>query len=288
MNTIDHLTHELIDYAGLFPPASLGMEEAVRNFAEYKESDNNQMLGRFILPTWRFAEFEEESNKYNSSKWQLSVIIREDPINDFTLIKEFNARRNRIIDTVELRATSIEAIHKLNKLVPEELTPYYEIPIDDDPLELIRAIAGVGGRAKVRTGGIVPEAFPTSSNLARFLKICAYEDVPFKATAGLHHPLRGVYKLTYEPDSPSGLMHGFINVFVAAGFAYGGMKADQLIQVLEERDPKAFHFDSGSIIWRDRMIVRGQLRNTRNLFALSYGSCSFNEPIDDLKSLKLI
>jgi hypothetical protein len=153
---------------------------------------------------------------------------------------------------------------------------------------LIRCIAETEARAKVRTGGVTADAFPSSFDLARFIKICAEEDVPFKATAGLHHPLRSVNKLTYAPDSASAMMHGFLNVFLAAAFAQSGMDVDRLVELLEEQSPGAFQFDSGGVTWRDEMIVRGQLRNSRNLLAIAFGSCSFEEPIEDLKRIGLL
>ena len=83
-------------------------------------------------------------------------------------------------------------------MLPEGVTAYFELPIDADPAPL----AGGRGRAKVRTGGLTPEAFPAPADLARFLYRCAKARVPFKATAGLHHPIRSMQRCTYEPDSP--------------------------------------------------------------------------------------
>ena len=48
----------LTDYAGLFPPAELGMREAVRNYAEYLNGPDSACLGRFIVPADRIDEFE--------------------------------------------------------------------------------------------------------------------------------------------------------------------------------------------------------------------------------------
>ena len=83
----------------------------------------------------------------------------------------------------------------------------------------LAVLSAAGARAKVRTGGVTEGAFPASHALARFIQSCADAGVPFKATAGLHHPLRGEYRLTYEPGSPHGMMFGFLNVFLAAAFA---------------------------------------------------------------------
>jgi hypothetical protein len=297
INSLRDLLSGLIDYAGLFPPAALDMPAATRKYAEYRESEYNWALGRFVVPVARLDEFEKavvgilpnggwEGNEF----WRLSALGGADLSSDLNRIAEFNQKPAgaAIIDTIEIKAGQPADIEKAMTLMPAKLAPYFEIPISDDPTELIKSVTETEARAKVRTGGVTADAFPSSVNLARFIKICAEEDVPFKATAGLHHPLRSVNKLTYAPDSATAMMHGFLNVFLAAAFAQNGMEVDRLIELLEEKSSDAFQFDSGGVTWRDEMIVRGQLRNSRNLLAIAFGSCSFEEPIEDLKKIGLL
>lgn len=278
----------LIDYAGLFPPAGLGMEAAVANYARYLRSPEAWMLGRFIVPVSRLAEFETAAASVDGAAWRLSVLGGDDIRADIERIGEFNAKNaGRFeIDVIELRAVS--DVQAAMTVVPAGLTPYFEIPIGKDPTDLVRAIGEAGGRAKVRTGAVTADGIPSSRDLARFIRACAEEDVAFKATAGLHHPVRATFRLTYDPDSDSAMMHGFLNVFLAAAFAYNGLETDRLIEVLEETSTEAFVFESGSVSWRDQMTVRGQLRVTRSEFAIAFGSCSFEEPVDDLKRMNLI
>jgi len=293
----------LIDYAGLFPPAALDMRTATRKYAEYREGECRLALGRFIVPVARLDEFEKAAEGIlpdggweGNDFWRLSALGGADLTSDLDRIAEFNQKHATgdssagvaLIDTIEIKAGRAGDIEDAMRLTPTSLTSYLEIPISDDPAELIKSIAETGARAKVRTGGVTADAFPASFDLARFIKICAEEDVPFKATAGLHHPLRSVNKLTYAPDSASAMMHGFLNVFLAAAFAQNGMEIDRLVELIEEKSPEAFQFDSGGVTWRDEMIVRGQLRNSRNLLAIAFGSCSFEEPIEDLKKIGLL
>src|SRR5215831_1624006 len=302
-HSLRDLLSGLIDYAGLFPPAALDMSAAAREYAEYRESEYRWALGRFVIPVARLDEFEKaaegvlpDGGREGNDFWRLSALGGADLSSDLNRITEFNQKHATpdspagaaIIDTIEIKAARPADIENAMRLMPAKLAPYFEIPISDDPTELIKSLAETEARAKVRTGGVTADAFPTSFNLARFIKICAEEDVPFKATAGLHHPLRSVNRLTYKPDSPSAMMHGFLNVFLAAAFAQSGMDVDQLVELLEEKSPEAFQFDSGGVTWRDEMIVRGQLRNSRNLLAIAFGSCSFEEPIDDLKKIGLL
>jgi hypothetical protein len=293
----------LIDYAGLFPPAALDMRTATRKYAEYREGEYHWALGRFVLPVARLDEFEEAAEGIlpdggweGDDFWRLSALGGDDLSSDLNRIAEFNKKYATsdspagvvIVDAIEIKAAQPADIENAMRLTPANLTPYFEIPIGGDPTELIKRVAETEARAKVRTGGVTADAFPSSFNLARFIKICAEEDVPFKATAGLHHPLRSVNRLTYAPDSASAMMHGFLNVFLAAAFAQCGMDVDRLVELLEEKSPEAFQFDSGGVTWRDEMIVRGQLRNSRNLLAIAFGSCSFEEPIEDLKKIGLL
>lgn len=303
VNSLRDLLSGLIDYAGLFPPAALDMPAATRKYAEYRESEYCWALGRFVVPVARLDEFEKATEGVlpdggceGDDFWRLSALGGADLASDLNRIAGFNQKHATsdsyagvaIIDTIEIKAGQPADIENAMTLMPAGLSPYFEIPIGDDPTELIKSIAETEARAKVRTGGVTADAFPSSFDIARFIKICAEEDVPFKATAGLHHPLRSINKLTYAPDSASAMMHGFLNVFLAAAFAQGGMDVDRLAELLEEKSPEAFQFDSGGVTWGDEMIVRGQLRNSRNLLAIAFGSCSFEEPIEDLKKIGLL
>ena len=140
----------------------------------------------------------------------------------------------------------------------------------------------LGAFAKIRSGGVVPEAIPSMNQLADFILRCAELRLPFKATAGLHHPIRASHPLTYEADSPRAAMHGFINVFLAAAFAWAGRT--DLQPLLSETDPGAFRFDEQAH-WRDWSLTADQVREARCNFAHSFGSCSFTEPVESLQQL---
>ena len=149
-------------------------------------------------------------------------------------------------------------------------------------------MAGCGRRAKIRTGGETADKFPALENVVGFIRLCAAANVPFKATAGLHHPLRSVHRFTYQPDSPSGVMHGFVNIFLAAAFVRAGMETKLAVQLLEEQSADAFHFSADGVDWRQHRLSQREIAAARRSFAVSFGSCSFTEPIDDLKSLRLL
>jgi hypothetical protein len=165
---------------------------------------------------------------------------------------------------------------------PQGVTTYFEIPVNEDP----KPLAAMGVRAKIRTGGATADAFPSCADLAHFLQACAIANVPFKATAGLHHPVRSTHRLTNAVDSPTAIMHGFVNVFLAAALLWhrGSTEADALA-TLEETSPDAFRFEDNCVTWHGRSLTASQLSSARRKFAISFGSCSFEEPIEDLETL---
>jgi hypothetical protein len=119
----------------------------------------------------------------------------------------------------------------------------------------------------------------------RFMKACLAAGVAFKATAGLHHPLRAEYALTYAPDAPRGVMHGYLNVFLAAAWLAAGLPDAQVMALLEERDTSAIRFEGEVVRWRDHVLSAAELSRARERVILGFGSCSFREPLDDAQAL---
>ena len=297
--TLRTLLAHAIDYAGLFPPAQLDMPGAVAEYESYLASSDAWALGWFVVPAARLRELaaaadDAPSNPLGSRQGErrLSVVLGADLAADVERLRAFCADVNgegwwRGIYAVELRASTREAIAQAMRLVPDSVERYVEIPISEDPTPLVRAIAGAGAYAKVRTGGTTTDAFPASDHVARFLATCLREAVPFKATAGLHHPLRGEYPLTYEPGSACGRMYGFLNVFLATAFLAAGLDEVEARLLLEESDPNAVTFSRTEAVWRSHRIPLDRLAESRR-FLTSFGSCSFREPIDDLTALGLL
>lgn len=297
MSIRDALLNGLIDYAGLFPPAGEDMRTAVDNYAEYLRGSDRAALGRFIVPLARIAEFEDAAadrfpRERNARPWRISVLVADDVRSAANEIADFNARHTgksrqglATIDVAELKASTLEEIGNQQRDLPRTLTSYFEIPLTGDVPSLVKAIAEITSRAKIRTGGLTPDAFPRAESIIDFMLACRAESVPFKATAGLHHPIRGEYNLTYEPGSPKGMMYGFVNVFLAAALVAAGATEVVALAALEETNPGAFEFHDDYLQWRDSRISSEQLAFSRAEAALSFGSCSFREPIDELAAL---
>ncbi|HEU4953028.1 MAG TPA: hypothetical protein VFT28_00555, partial [Gemmatimonadales bacterium] len=172
--------------------------------------------------------------------------------------------------------------------LPRHVAAFVELPLARDPGPALEVIARHGAGAKVRTGGVTADAFPATDDLLRFLRAAVGAGVPFKATAGLHHPLRARYRLTYEPDSASGTMFGFLNLFLAAAFLRQGMSDADARRLLEEGDPASLALDRHGVSWRGHRLEAAALDEARRAGLGSFGSCSFDEPVGDLASLHLL
>lgn len=314
LQSIRTLMAGLIDYAGLYPPAKLAMSDAAEAFARSRRGEHEWILGRFICPASRLQEFSKTAavmmpgthgtSGYRehadaTEPWRISAIIDGDLHSNLEAIAGFNRHHDRedngraVIDAVEVRVARADLVDAAAEAIPDELYPFFEVPAElitgGDCRGFIAALAGHMAAAKIRTGGVTPDAFPTPQGVAAFLVACQGAGVPFKATAGLHHPLRAEYPLTYEQGCPRGVMHGFLNLFLAAAMVrehrIDGAKA---AAILEERDAAQFHFTPEGVRWHELFLEDAQLAEAREGFALSYGSCSFDEPIEDLKKLGLV
>jgi hypothetical protein len=242
------LLTNLVDYAGLYPPAALSLDVVVDRYRGFCASPDAWLLNRLVLPA---AKLRVERG------WRITLLADEDP---GPLPPE--------VETIET---------KLPRALGG-LPTYCEVPLDEID----------GTFAKVRTGGLTADSIPSTEHLAQFLFEAAARRIPFKATAGLHHPIRTERALTYAPDSPRGVMHGFLNVFAAAAFAWHGMDLRHIGEVLEERDPGAFEFTEEALLWKDYRIAIDRVKAARREFCHSFGSCSFEEPVTELRELRLL
>lgn len=281
------MTH-LVDYAGLFPPAALPMDAAAAAYAGYRCSPDAWALGRFVVPIARLRELAAAApaRQANEPPWLLSVLAGADFAADARLLEDFSRDHEAhfTVDTVEARAAEPGRMEEAVHVFPGR-TVYAELPLAHDPLPMLRRARETGARAKMRTGGVTPDDIPTAAQVARFLAACAEVDVAFKATAGLHHPVCGSYPLTYAPDAPCAPMFGFVNVFVAAALARAGASVAVVERALGDDDAHAFHFGEDAVRWDAQTVSRHELQTVRAEQAISFGSCSFREPIDGIEAL---
>src|SRR5256714_1277795 len=297
VNVRDALLNGLVDYAGLFPPAGEDMATAVRNYADYSRGPDRAALGRFIVPLPRLAEFETTVSGFlptgrNAEPWRVSVLVADDVRSAVDEMAKFNDRHEQgspkgvaIIDVAELKAATIEEIANQQRDLPRTFTSYFEIPLTGDVGSLVRAVAAVSSRAKIRTGGLSPNAFPSAQSIIDFMVECRAAHVAFKATAGLHHAIRAGYRLTYDADSPRAVMYRFLNVSLADALIDTGENDQVALEALEETDSSTVEFHGSFLQWRDKRISPDQMAPPPHVIASLLGTRSFREPIDELASV---
>ena len=294
-SALGELISGLIDYAGMFPPAQLSLEDAANNFVGYARGPHAWMLGKFVAPADRVEELRSllaRNAEAQDLAISLSVLLGPEPFGDAGFIRGEKAGASRVsqvsIDAVEFRPVSPAMVGELSKVLPERLPVFCEIPYTEDLTVWLPAVRQADWFAKIRTGGMTPESFPASSAVAEFLILCKTYGVALKATAGLHHPVRSRHPLTYQDQSACSVMHGFLNVFLAAALLECGVSKDQLVAVLDDTEAASFRFSGNFAHWGKLFVNASDIARARRHFAISFGSCSFVEPIQDLGKLSLL
>ena len=289
MTALRSLLTGIVDYAGLFPPAGLDLQAAANNYAAYRASDDEWMLGRFVVPMARIGELAtrlETRAQLGSSPWRLAALAGDDVARELSRAREFNQSHGEValVDSIEAKLADRNAIERAaDGAADVEL--FVELPTGVDVVPLIEVLARRGLLAKIRTGGVTGDAFPSASSVVRFMRACIDAGVVFKATAGLHHPITAIYPLTYEPAAPVHRMFGFVNLFLAAAALAEGIAEEDAAALLEESDAAEFSVAHDAIGWRGRVLTTAALDRARQRVARSFGSCSFREPVDGAAEL---
>ena len=309
------LLAELVDYAGLFPPAALDLDPAVRNFAAYRGGADAWMLGRFIVPAGRLGELDAFADTFAAAPPARFSVLGYAPEGDGSEAWAEAARRTvddarafgrrhraAVCDRFEFRLPAPLAADadRLAGLLGDldgtlraggaDVRAAVEVPFLDDPGRVgpaAQAVADANGRAgrpafalKFRCGGVTPDLVPDVETLAAALVAARDGGAPFKATAGLHHPFRN------DDEAVGTTMHGFVNVFGGAALArVHGLSAGDLAEILHDADPGHWRLGDDGLGWRSLQTTPPEIADTREQFALSYGSCSFDEPREDLREI---
>jgi hypothetical protein len=286
---LDHF----IDYAGLFPPAGLDLQTTIANHDRYAASPDRWMLGRCVVPLDRLPAVVATlaALPFSQRAWTIAVLLsptdRLDQVT--TAIDRFHdaPERARVtITAVEAALSARGAVSELAAALPPALERFVEIPLDGTRDAWLDAIAAAGCGAKIRTGGLTADRFPPSESLTAVLQACASRELPLKATAGLHHAIRGPYRLTYEPGSRFGVMHGFMNLLIGALIVHTRAGTDADVQrALESREPRQFVVAQTALHWDGHSFSVAACADMRARLLRSVGSCSFEEPVAELRHL---
>jgi hypothetical protein len=307
----------IIDYAGMFPPARLDLKPALDNYCRYRQQADAWMLGRFVCPAGQLAEAGKVMAAIGAEGPLPLVTLGRSNASDGETFRADIHLINVFQEQQHGRATVTALETKLPDAPADVLPPalrdywqtklrgaapilagfahdtsiFVEAPMGGHWLArlsaAIEAIAEFNSQAserrlgfKLRCGGLEASAFPPTEQVALALALCREMDVPFKATAGLHHPIR-----RFEAGVQT-TMHGFINVF-GAGILLNasGLGLQPLFQILDDEDASSFHFDVAGFRWRDASVATEEIVSQRQRSMISFGSCSFDEPREDLRAL---
>jgi hypothetical protein len=314
----------IIDYAGLFPPAELELEPALRNYAEYRRGGQTWMLGRFICPMSRLRDLVPLARELfePAEPLALSVILPPAP-SGAALVVEAPALAMKLASHLEVLG-GLATIEALELKLPPDLAQATEAPPSANALDGLaasfdavglrpalfveRALSGrfraplealvealrafnLSGHSrgfpswglKIRCGGVTPEAFPLTEAIAVAVTACRDRGVPFKATAGLHHPLPRF------DERLGARTQGFLNLFGGAALAGAlGLSEAQVGEIMNDDEPASFDFEGDGLAWRGQAASSDEIARERHDLATTFGSCSFDEPIADLKELGLL
>jgi hypothetical protein len=315
------LLEGVFDYAGMFPPANLPLDEAVRNYARYAASPTAWLLGNFVAPAARLPDLDGAVAKYFDSAMPLTVsVVGQGGDDGPSWLWNWREDLKRTRAFLDAHITRVAAPAMEVKLPPDLLgTPTPEEAIvellDDAAMEAGKeqlpefdlfleaptihwcCIAESIGRwrdargtnppfwvgMKLRAGGRRAEDFLSTQEVAAAIRETNSRVLRWKATAGLHHPLRG------QSEESGGRAHGFLNLLVAVVMTdAAGVSDERVREILDDEEPTHFVFDDRGCYWKDWDASLDQIRAVRRKHFASIGSCSFDEPRTGLEQLQLL
>lgn len=265
------------------------MDAAVREYAGEAESEARWALGRFVVPAARIGECLDACRALGRDAsrpvWSLSVTLSDDLPGDLARLRLVQAAlpdAGLRLGALEARVFATAHVERFAAGTDAALERYAEVPWDDRLGSLVDAVASFGLSGKIRMGGVTAAAFPPPDRVVEFLDAAVRARLPFKATAGLHHPWRGEYRLTYDEASPRAVMYGYLNLMVAAMLLWrGGSRADAH-DALTDRERGAVGADAGGLRWRTHAFDLETIERFRREVFQGFGSCSFQEPASEL------
>lgn len=285
----------LVDYAGLFPPASLSVSDAVTEYTRHRSEDNAWVVGRFLCRASQLSELAAVATstfERGEAVWSVGVVFDLPAGESAALAVDFQTEMDPAISIsaaearlAEPTTDSVADLLEAMMSVAPEVVPFVEVDRSSSIPTQIELVAHaletrrrVGG-AKFRCGGVTVDQFPTPREVAEFLLAVTNHRLPFKATAGLHQPIRHF-------DADLGIeRHGFVNVLMAAAIAESGSDIDTIEAVIADSDPDSFSISTAFATWRGHEVPGSALRRVRRSGFVAYGSCDFDEPIEALEQL---
>lgn len=292
----------LIDHAGLFPPASLDMVAAVAEYRRARSGPASSIVGRFLVPATRLEELAMvlvTTMTAGERPWEIGVVVDTDVGAAVAAAAAFHRELHPGASIVTAEAglpngvddASVERLHLALGAIADDVAAFVEVDVTGEPSRIehdVTTAAGAivrsrrPGGLKIRCGGPTPHPAPTPEAVAAFVVSATAGGVPFKATAGLHHPIA-----VHDP-SRGVTHHGFVNLLVASALAVDGAPFDLVRAAVADTDRSAFGLSLGGFRWRDRRFPPATLERVRARGLIGYGSCDVVAPIARLAAMGLI
>jgi hypothetical protein len=304
----------IMDYAGLFPPASLTLHNSYSNYLKHIESPLSWMLAKFVIPAGKLAELAEIYERFDvSNKVPLSILFNSAETdeafnssfnNDIKAVKEFREKIEEKVtaDAFEVKIpvdikddekkllkflvninSNLEKKLKLDVPVFLESPPDAVMPIVIDVISQFNIENKKRYGYKLRTGGVEKSAIPDAGVIATAIKIVQNHEMPIKFTAGLHHPFR------HFNEGIQAYMHGFINVFAASVLnCTHNINRHEIKEILLDENQDDFEFHDTFFKWKNLVELNSLIEDARKNYIISFGSCSFGDPVKDLKDFELL
>jgi len=320
VDAVKTLMSRSLDYAGIFPPAQLPLNNAIDEFAACRQHLHSWFLARFVLPTSKVGEFAQlarsqlAESQATHQPWNLAGLFRSSASvsETFEILRSDCVLLRGLLDShpgaltvdscelplpeevlnthdQELARSFFQEAFRIFSEQHFQIPVFFEVNLNKSFEHVVLAARQFNlvepGRCclKFRTGGSTPAAIVSPETLARAFRAVQNHRVPFKLTAGLHVATRHF-------DSAVGCeLFGFLNVFTAAVIGWTHQLSEtELKLLLEERSAEAIQFKLDGLSWKNYSVSISEIRQVRAAGLRSFGSCSFFEPIDELIQLKLI
>lgn len=284
---VEALFRQTVDYAGLFPPAGLPAQQVVANFNDYQGGPDGFALNRLVWPIAKLPLLHELVPA--STSWTIAGLVSQ--VGDLSTVLEWNQLRHRPkVESLEIPSSVFlemgSLIEQWNYLAYIECGPAQLPELEHKIGQMPPARIGL----KLRTGGLQADAFPSSEEIFQFVDLAQRWQRPYKFTAGLHHLLQGEYPLNYEPGANCAPMHGVAQLLLAcchlqAGFSQGPQRKATFLEQLQGGALENWTFLPSGVRWKNQPLTLEQIRQARSTGCHSFGSCSFSEPLQEMRTL---
>jgi hypothetical protein len=276
-----------IDDAAMFPPGNASVDEAVGAHLRYRRSWFASLIGPLLVSDLKLAEVGRTLRQVRMSGGPEGTLPLAVSVVNTSGAGGLLSLVSREIEGVQLAAVET-ALRDLDDLagnagrvvsaagqLDDAVRVFVEIPYAPGWEKAVAVVEAAGFYGKLRTGGLEPVDTPPSDQLARQLSVLIEADLPFKATAGLHH---AVALSGSDPGRPR--QHGFLNLLIAVEELVDGGSASEAADLLGESGRQSVLARVAA--WNDTQASR-----IRRRFR-SFGCCGVLDPINDLAALGLI